>query len=362
MIDKILSLAAPLEKAWNREGFPKQSLEALNSLELPQAFADLEASVAKWLLETDKLPPQVNLYNSFGEPPVTIFNNGKFALDIYFWRKNDTLIHSHAFRGAFKVLYGQSLHEQFQVKVLDSVDLDSADDDIVFSNLTDSKKSIMSAGSTQVINPGMDLVHRVVHLDNPTVTLCIRTVEDLELDQWHHLPTGISYQKHNLKEETIKRILYFEFMYASDQTKALDFLNNMISKMKTSAQLDLYESLFMNELGLDYDVTCVVLDKMKDLFSSKPNTKWFKQYEEHFGNIAQELDEHQVKGAGAKLLAHAINKNYSKTELKQLLGEVTTETSEDLAQQLIDSPIFSDEHYNIQVEKINLFISELAYR
>lgn len=173
MIEQILSHTASLETNWSRAKFPQLALESLNTLELSKSLNEIEQSVAAWLLESKEIPPQVKLLNNFGEPPVTIFNNGKFAVDIYFWRKNDTVIHSHAFRGAFKVIHGRSLHEEFQVSFLKEIN-----QDISFSKLSESTKTIMKTGSTQIINPGTELVHSVLHLDNPTITLCIRTVEE----------------------------------------------------------------------------------------------------------------------------------------------------------------------------------------
>ncbi len=350
MIDNIINDINTLEKSWDITKFPEQSVKILQNLNCHLSFEEFEAEVAMWLSKTKKLPTQVNLYNSFGEPPVTIFNNNKFAVDIYFWRKNNTLIHSHAFRGAFKVLYGQSLHEQFQVEVLEPID-----DDILLSKLKNSQKIIMKAGASQVINPGMELVHRVVHLDNPTVSLCIRTVNDVELAQWHHLPSGISYQKHNLTEETIKKISFFEFMYNSDSNKALEFLGHLLSGMTTSAQLDLCESLLTNELGLSEDITSIALNEIQKIFTNK---KWYQNYSEHFNQMAKNLDEYQLSSAGTKLLAHAINSNYSAVETKNLLSEVTTKNVDELTQALLTGPpIFCDDYYELQIKKVKNYFN-----
>jgi hypothetical protein len=349
MIEQILSHTASLESTWSRAKFPKLALESLNTLELPKTFKEIEQSVAAWLLESKEIPAQVTLFNSFGEPPVTIFNNGKFAVDIYFWRKNDTVIHSHAFRGAFMVIHGQSLHEEFQVSFLDAID-----QDISFSKLSESTKKIMKTGSTQIINPGTELVHSVLHLDNPTITLCIRTVEDVELDQWSHLKTGISYKIHNLQKETIKRVLYFEFMYSSNADEALVFLNKSLVKMRTSEQITLYEAISMNTLGLDYDVACLVLGQMNMLFKKQV---WFKRFEEHFEMMEYELDSHQASSAGTKMLAHAINNQYSVEETQKLLSQISPEDIKTVAKRLLtESSVLNEEYSEIQIEKIKAFI------
>jgi hypothetical protein len=349
MIEQILSHTASLENNWSRANFPKLALESLNTLELPQSLKEIEQSVAKWLLDSKEIPPQVNLLNNFGEPAVTIFNNGKFAVDIYFWRKNDTVIHSHAFRGAFKVIHGQSLHEEFQVSFLDAID-----QDISFSTLSESTKTIMKTGSTQIINPGTELVHSVLHLDNPTITLCIRTVEDVELDQWSHLRTGMSYKIHNLQKETIKRVLYFEFMHAFHSDEALVFLNKSLVKMKTSEQISLFEAISMNTLGLDYDVACLVQEQMNMLFKQQV---WFKNLEEHFEIMEYELDSHQASSAGTKMLAHAVNNQFSLEETQKLLSQISAADIKNVAKQLLtESAVLNEEYSEIQIEKIKAFI------
>ena len=348
MIAQILNHTASLESNWSRANFPKLALESLNTLELPKSFKEIEQSVAAWLLESKEIPPQVNLLNNFGEPPVTIFNNGKFAVDIYFWRKNDTVIHSHAFRGAFKVIHGRSLHEEFQVSFLDAID-----PDISFSKLSESTKTIMKTGSTHIINPGTELVHSVLHLDNPTITLCIRTVEDVELDQWSHLKTGISYKIHNLQKETVKRVLYFEFMHSSNTDEALVFLNKSLDRMKISEQISLYEAISMNTLGLDYDVACLVQEQMNMLFKQQD---WFKHLEEHFEIMEYELDSHQASTAATKLLAHAINNQYSVEETQKLLSQISSEDIKTVAKQLLtESAVLNQEYSEIQTDKIKAF-------
>jgi hypothetical protein len=348
MIEQILSHTASLESNWSRAKFPQLALESLNTLELPKSFKEIEHAVAAWLLESKEIPPQVNLLNNFGEPPVTIFNNGKFAVDIYFWRKNDTVIHSHAFRGAFKVIHGRSLHEEFQVSFLKEIN-----QDISFSKLSESTKTIMKTGSTQIINPGTELVHSVLHLDNPTITLCIRTVEDVELDQWSHLRTGISYKIHNLQKETIKRVLYFEFMHSSNADEALAFLNKSLARMRTSEQITLYEAISMNSLGLDNDVAYLVLEQMHMLFKQQ---EWFKHFEEHFELMEYELNSHQASNAATKMLAHAINSQYSVEETQKLLSQISSEDIKTVAKRLLtESAVFNEEYSEIQTEKIKAF-------
>ena len=99
MIESLINFAKQLEQDWSIKDHPQKAKDFLSDLKVTQSLKDFELEVNKLLLNI-KVPEQLNLYNNFGEPSLTIFNNGKFAVDIYFWRKNDTLIHSHGFRGS----------------------------------------------------------------------------------------------------------------------------------------------------------------------------------------------------------------------------------------------------------------------
>jgi AraC-like DNA-binding protein len=199
----------------------------------------------------------------------------------------------------------------------------------------------------------MNLVHRVLHLDNPTVTLCIRTVNDTELSQWHHLSSGISYQQKNIDELTIKRILYFQFLYESNPMTAKDYLDHMLGLISVASQLALYESLFQDEFGLEPEITYFMIDHMRMRFQ---DLKWFDQYETHYKKMNQQLFEVQASRGELKLLAHGINQNYSLNEINDLLKVITKESTSILCQKLLeDDPIFNDEHYEKQQQTIRDF-------
>ncbi len=352
VLGELLNLSQLVESEYNLEKFPQIAFQALSKFKFEMNFESFEQEVAQWLLDLPELPKQVNLYNLFGEPSISIFNNGKFSVDLYFWRTNDTLIHSHGFRGAFKVLYGQSLHEEFKVETTDNLGRmnQTVQSEVVSSKVVLSKSEVLKTSETRVILPGMELVHRVLHLDNPTVTLCIRTVDDKELSQWHHLSSGISYLQRNIDELTIKRILYFQFLFESDQIKAKNYFDHMLGLTSVATQLALYEGLFQDEYGLDPETTYFMIEHMRIRFE---DLKWFGQYEEHYKKMTQALFEVQASEGSLKLLAHGINSGYSIEDLKLLLQSLTNEDLSSLCQKLLDEePIFNEEHYELQQETI----------
>lgn len=345
MIESLINFAKKLEKQFDIDEIPKAANEFLSDFKIDKSLSDFEIEIKNWLLENN-IPRQVNLYNNFGEPSLTIFNNQKFAVDLYFWRKNDTIIHSHGFRGAFKVLYGLSLHEQFKVQLINSYA-----SDIQETKLLIEETKVMSPGDVNIINPA--LTHRVVHLDNPTVTLCIRTVEDKKLDQWHHLPTGLSFKKKNLSEKTIKQVLYFQYLLESNIKVAGEFLNNILSKLDTSDKISLYESLCYSEIGLNEESFNFIENKYKEIFEKE---EWFSLYKNYFSGLSSKLQELGADKKEFKLLAHLINCDYEKKQVREILKSVSSENLEDLLVNLSSQPgIFSDGHEEGQLQKINFY-------
>lgn len=387
-MDLLLALSQKIEQNFDLNDFPKMAFETLDKFEFNFGIEVLEQALSQWLLGLEKLPPQVNLYNVFGEPSVSIFNNEKFSVDLYFWRTNDTLIHSHGFRGAFKVLYGNSLHEEFSVKTEDDLirksplgkDLGS---DVLSSKVSRTKFEILKTGDTRTIFPAMGLVHRVLHLDNPTVTLCIRTVNDRELSQWHHLSSGISYRQCNIDELTIKRILYFQFLFESNIENAKDYLNHMLGLVSVGHQLALFEGLYNDEFGLSPEASHFIIENMRTRFE---DMQWFSKYEGHYQKINANLFEAQASTGPLKLLAHGINSGYSPDDVIGLLhtldesgavfknlkeSHVLDSVFEDkklsvyqdlktFAELLLDEEnIFNEEHYEQQQIMIMQFIKKI---
>jgi len=325
MLQTLIDSCKKLEKDWSRETFPESARLCLEQLSHPLSLRDFEAEIGEWL-KTAELPKQLNLYNNFGEPSLSLFNNGKFAIDIYFWRKNDTLIHSHGFRGAFKVLYGVSLHEVFEVETLGEFA-----EDLLKTKLKPQDIKVLKKGDVEQINPDMELTHRVVHLDNPTVTLCVRTVEDTELNQWHHFTSGLSFKKKHVSENTVKRNLYFQYLLGTKRKKATKFYQDLLDDLSAAEKISLYEGLFFGEIGLEDTATEIAVELIQEEFLK---TKWFDLYEMHYESLQRELQGAMAKTAELRLLIHSINSGFSKEKTAELLAEISDKKVSELCEEL----------------------------
>lgn len=125
-------------------------------------------ALAAWLA-TGELGRQYDPGNTFGDPPVTLFTNSDFRVEVYFWNDTHTTIHDHRFAGAFTVLEGRSLHTTF------AFDLDrEVVEGLRIGDLSRTKAEVFEKGAVQEVPGGPPFIHQVVHLERPTATLMIR--------------------------------------------------------------------------------------------------------------------------------------------------------------------------------------------
>src|SRR5439155_8916147 len=132
-------------------------------------------------------------------------------------------IHSDGFRGAFRVLHGRSLQETFQVKVSQRIAPGVMECEPGMPEMT-----LLEPGDVRTILPGEKLTHRVIHLEKPTVTLCVKTINEPRLYQWEYYPGGLAVQRRDLGPELIKEIYYFEYLLHRNAARAVRFLATLV--------------------------------------------------------------------------------------------------------------------------------------
>jgi hypothetical protein len=312
-------LAAQVEKSWseasyNLEKFPDIATSALENLKYDLSQADLNKHLAKWMLATPKLPDQINVHNTFGQPPITIFNNGKFVVDIYIWLNCDTSIHSHGFRGAFRVLHGKSLQEEFTVKTLTTIA-----PDVLLTDMGKPVMSLLKAGDTRTILPGKELTHRVIHLENPTVTLCVKTINESTLSQWNYFPNGLAVRKRHLDPGLIKQIYYFQYLMGQTADGALHFVQELLRKCDISTQMNLAEEIASGAYDLTPEVSELLLEQ---IYQPHEDEEWFAAYS-GLAELAQsELHFESCNSPQDRLLGHFINSGVTLSEAAPFLSEL----------------------------------------
>ncbi|HEX7901071.1 MAG TPA: hypothetical protein VF950_25145 [Planctomycetota bacterium] len=326
--------------AKNRLGrFPEIATRLLQEFEYGLSQERLDESLARWMLEA--LPEQVSLHNTFGQPPLTLFNNGWFVLDLYFWVTCDTSIHSHGFRGAFRVLHGRSLHETYRMKVSRRIA-----PGVMRCDPGVPRMELMETGDVHTILPGEKLTHRVIHLEKPTVTLCLKTINEPGLYQWEHFPDGLAVQRRDLTPGLIKRIYYFEYLLGQNATRADRYLEKVVGSLSVVARMTLYEAL----CGGAFDLSEDALERgLGEIRKRHGTSDWFKRHECPVPLHLKELHFSACETSLERLAAHFINRRLdAKTAapyLSRLAGRpVTRSDVQRVAVSLMDhEPVFGCE-------------------
>ncbi len=297
-------LTSELEAQWhlqknNFDSFPALAAKCLENFEYQMSKEQLDQWLSNWLLNLNRLPEQINVHNTFGQPPITLFNNGLFVLDLYIWLNFDTSIHSHGFRGAFKVLHGSSLHETFSVQPITTFS-----DDIMLVDLKRAVREILKQDDVRIIEPEKLLTHRVIHLENPTITLCARTVNETSIKQWHYFSNGLAIQKKLLSADLVKKIYFAQYLLGQSKTRAKSFLTSLLDGLEVSVQMNMYEDLWRGSLELSDEALQFFVDAIIERHGSTP---WFQKYEEANPELLGLLDASEFNEPGFRLLGHFVN-------------------------------------------------------
>lgn len=165
------ALGQQVRQAWrehdfNELEFPRIAAESAAGFELAYEFDAIET--ADFLSQTGI---QQQPTNTFSNLPITVYRDENFYIELLVWTQATTEIHEHAFSGAFKVMQGSSLHTRYRF---------TCEEKITLNFLTGKLEALgseqLKAGDIRSIHPGSDgLIHSLYHLNNPSVTLVIRT-------------------------------------------------------------------------------------------------------------------------------------------------------------------------------------------
>ena len=167
-------LGERVERAYERvhrdeRAFPRIAAEALREARVPErSGAD---DVLAWLFAAPSLPAQNDLAEAFGEPPITVFRGRDFHIEVLFWLRTVTTVHTHGFSGAFQALAGERLQTRhaFDVKERYSARL-------MLGDVRYLGGEVLREGD--VVEITNDLAHALVHLATPSATIIVRTASD----------------------------------------------------------------------------------------------------------------------------------------------------------------------------------------
>jgi muconolactone delta-isomerase len=182
-----------IERCWSARGYRRQffhhiAADCLREAAFQQQFDEDE--IIAWVNHAEALPLQLDPRSAFGQPPLTVWRTDRFVLDLYFWIDTETSAHDHSFSGAFSNLCGHSLNCTYRFERAAR-----PDEGILNGALLLNQADYVRPGDVCPIVAGPKFIHRVWHLDCPTVTLVARTTKrPPRLRQYTYYSEGMAVQ------------------------------------------------------------------------------------------------------------------------------------------------------------------------
>lgn len=197
-------LGLAIKEAWGAKKFRKEWLPpvAVAAFEEnpPSARPDF-LDVIEWAESASVLPRQARLDEAFGQPPLTVFWDERFRVDVLFWHTATTGIHQHKFCGAFTLLAGSSVHSRYDFRL--ERQLGSG---LQFGSVAVRDVEFLTPGAVREIAPGSGLIHSLFHLDTPSVSVVVRTPDDQDTGpEFEYKPPHLALDPSHSNEATTKK-------------------------------------------------------------------------------------------------------------------------------------------------------------
>ena len=240
------------DRAWlqahrNEAALPaiaQDTFEAFN----PEEHLTLK-NVAEWLCARSSLDPQLDVSLSFGQPPITVFSANNLFIELYVWRDFDVGMHNHAFFGAFRIIHGNSIHAEYdfsETRVVNSR--------FRLGQIQRKKVSLFKPGDGGKFQCAPSLIHRLIHVDRPSLSMVIRT-RDSSSDYFSYLPPGVALGLPGALPDLVRRQL--EMLRRVDEVDHIAFvelLRGMVESLDANVAFtvlrELQERLSFEELEL----------------------------------------------------------------------------------------------------------------
>lgn len=249
-------------KNYNEELFPAIAADALKRADLPAKVSAWE--VVEWALQQAELPKQKDVHARFADPPITLYSAPRFYIDVYFWLDATTAIHQHGFCGAFQVLLGSSIHSWYEFERREAVNSFTET-----GNMNLKLCELLEVGDVQEIWAGRQYIHSLFHLDQPSVTIVVRTEKSpLFLPQFSYHKPYFAVDPFFEDDTTIKKLQIITALLRSRHAEA----DTMISELLESSDFQTSFSILSRVHG---NVQSNQLEKLFDLPAPEERFKKF---------------------------------------------------------------------------------------
>ncbi len=142
---------------------------ALRQAEVSTRFQLDFDELTRWMLVPDHVFPTAGR-RQFSDLPITIARGNGFYIEALVWAIGTASIHQHSFSGAFAVVKGSSIHSHYRLQTRQRVS-----EGLRLVDCELEQVELLRAGDVRRIESGSGLTHAVFHLEEPTISLVVRT-------------------------------------------------------------------------------------------------------------------------------------------------------------------------------------------
>lgn len=158
-------------KNYNKKFFPQIAHDALSLSKLNTKITFSE--IIALGLHGDPSINQWQENSPFGDLQLIPYRDNNFYIEILVWKNGSTSIHDHGFSGAFMVLDGKSINARYTFDVQEEINTN-----FKIGQLHGEQFELLHPGDVREIQAGRALIHAVYHLQEPTVSIVVRTYQD----------------------------------------------------------------------------------------------------------------------------------------------------------------------------------------
>jgi hypothetical protein len=160
---------------FDHDRFAEIAEAALLEADIPRNFRFDFDDLTRWMLQPDHVKPRDG-QRQFSDLPLSVARGTGFFVELLLWTSSTSSIHQHSFSGAFTVAQGSSIHSKFEVETLERVT-----EGVQLAKGRLASAELLKPGMVRRIHAGSRLSHSVFHLDEPTLSIVVRTV----FEPWH---------------------------------------------------------------------------------------------------------------------------------------------------------------------------------
>jgi hypothetical protein len=200
VLSAIDALARDIDRSWARAGHGRDAFCEIAVAALHRPLELDLPTVARSVCAGAVLPQQRAGAELFGQPTITLHHDERYVIEAVCWHTGSADIHQHPFAGAFRLLTGTSVHSRYSF-----VETERPDARLSFGALHLEDLELLDDQVVVPIPYGPSLIHSAFHLDNPTMTVVVRTHDDVG-PSYRYLPPGVAFDPGARSPDLDKRL------------------------------------------------------------------------------------------------------------------------------------------------------------